>query len=29
MAMVVDASVAVAWCLRDEEGSARADVVMA
>ena len=28
MAVVVDASVAAAWCLRDEEGSARADVVM-
>ena len=28
MAVVVDASVAAAWCLRDEEGSALADVVM-
>ena len=29
MAIVIDASLAVAWCLRDEEGSARADVTMA
>ena len=29
MALVIDASVAVAWCLRDEEGSERADAVMA
>ena len=29
MAIVIDASLAVAWCMRDEEGSARADVTMA
>lgn len=29
MALVIDASVAVAWCLRDEEGSEQADAVMA
>ncbi len=29
MAMVIDASVAAAWCFRDEEGSAQADAVMA
>jgi len=28
MAVVVDASVAAAWCLRDEQGSPQADVVM-
>ncbi len=28
MAVVIDASVAAAWCLRDEKGSARADAVM-
>ena len=28
MATVVDASVAAAWCLRDEDGSTQADVVM-
>ena len=29
MAMVIDASVAAAWCFRDEDGSAQADTVMA
>ena len=29
MALVIDASVAVAWCLRDEEGSEKAADVMA
>ena len=29
MATVIDASVAAAWCFRDEEGSAQADAVMA
>ena len=29
IAVVIDASVAAAWCLRDEEGSARAEVAMA
>ena len=29
MAVVVDASVAAAWCLRDEQGTARADATMA
>ncbi|MXW02727.1 MAG: type II toxin-antitoxin system VapC family toxin [Holophagales bacterium] len=29
MALVIDASVAAAWCLRDEEGSLRAGAVMA
>ena len=28
MAMVIDATIAIAWCLRDREGTARADVVM-
>ena len=28
MAVVVDASVAVAWCLRDEEGSGEADAAI-
>lgn len=28
MAVVIDASVALAWCLRDERGSADADAVM-
>ena len=28
MAVVIDASVALAWCLRDEQGSADADAVM-
>lgn len=29
MAVVVDASVAAAWCFRDEEGTAQADATMA
>lgn len=29
MTLVIDASVALAWCLRDEEGSQRAGAVMA
>lgn len=29
MTLVIDASVAVAWCLRDEEGSEKAGTVMA
>ena len=29
MAVVVDASVAAAWCLRDEQGTAQADATMA
>lgn len=29
MALVIDASVAAAWCLRDEEGSEQAGAVMA
>lgn len=29
MAIVIDASVASAWCFRDESGSAKADAVMA
>ncbi len=29
MALVIDASVAAAWCLRDEEGSQKAGAVMA
>ena len=28
MAIVIDASVAIAWCLRDRDGTARADAVM-
>ena len=28
MAIVIDASVAIAWCLRDRDGTARADTVM-
>ena len=28
MAIVIDASVAAAWCFRDESGSAKADAVM-
>jgi predicted nucleic acid-binding protein len=28
MAIVIDASVAIAWCLRDREGTAQADAVM-
>ena len=28
MAIVIDASVAIAWCLRDRKGTARADAVM-
>ena len=28
MAFVIDASVAIAWCLRDREGTAQADAVM-
>ncbi len=28
MAVVIDASIALAWCLRDEKGSAKADAVM-
>ena len=28
MAVVIDASVAIAWCLRDRDGTARADAVM-
>lgn len=29
MAVVIDASLAAAWCFRDEEGTAQADVTMA
>ena len=29
MAIVIDVSVAIAWCLRDQDGTARADVVFA
>ena len=29
MAIVIDVSVAMAWCLRDRDGTARADVVFA
>ena len=29
MAIVIDVSVAIAWCLRDRDGTARADVVFA
>ena len=28
MAIIIDATVAIAWCLRDREGTARADAVM-
>ena len=28
MAIVIDASVAIAWCLRDRKGTARADAIM-
>ena len=28
MAIVIDASVAIAWCLRDRDGTARADAAM-
>ena len=28
MAIVIDASVAIAWCLRDRDGTTRADAVM-
>ena len=29
MAIVIDVSVAIAWCLRDQDGTARADVIFA
>ena len=29
MAIVIDVSVAIAWCLRDRDGIARADAVFA